>query len=375
MPPEENQNVEDTNVETSTTEASTENIVSEELSIEDQVRVAYEDMQEKEKEDPSEYNRKFQEELDEEEDEAELEKERDKAEAELNDEPLEPPSDWGAEGKESFRKLPKETQIEVKAISDEYQRWRRAEIRQLTDARKFYEDKAVEIEPAIKTIRTFLPRWAAQGLSVEAAFSKMCAFNDLVVTDGDLALESLAKALGKEIEIKNRKKSENSENRVLQTQNFDVRSEVQAVLDERQRVTSIQNFATHIDEVFNGLKNEVNGEGKYLYPDLHSAQIESEIAPIVERLLGSNPNLHAREAILRAYKAIDGRVIPQIQRDDAIPNRTVQRNNLAVAKRAASSVSGSRGGVSQNTLQPARPGESVEESVARTYDQMFNSRN
>lgn len=285
------------------------------------------------------------------------------------EETIDPPSDWDAEGKETFREMPLVAQRQIKRIADEYQKWRRQNASEQARVVKEYEQRVQELEPSLRVVRQFLPRWAAEGMTPEAALSKLAAFNELVIKDPDTALEQLAAATGRQIEIQNRKTPAQQNNSLTQRP-VDVNAEVERVINQRVQQAQVQALAQHIEETHNSLKNEVNAQGKYTYPDFHDPQFESDLVPLVERIMGSNPNLSAEDAILRAYKASGGRVIPQPSAMTTRPMGT-NRNNLAAARRAATSVSGSFGGNSAQ-IPEAKPGESVEETVARTYGYIFN---
>lgn len=294
---------------------------------------------------------------------------RPKKEAQETSDSIEPPSDWDAEGKEVFRTLHPEAQKQTKRIADEYQRWRRQTASEQSKVIKEYETKSQELEPALRVVRTFLPRWAADGITPEAALSKLAAFNELAIKDPDTALEQLAAATGRQIEIKNRQTYQQPQNN-LTPRHVDVNAEVERVINQRMLEAKAQSLAQTIDEAHNSLKNEVNEHGKYVYPDFHDPHFESDLVPLVERILGSNPDLSPKDAIKRAYIASEGRVIPRQSAMTARPTGT-NRNQLAAARRAATSVSGSFGGNSAQ-IPDAKPGESVEETVARTYGYLFN---
>lgn len=367
-----NDEIDDVDVEEELPEESTQT----EMSVEDEVRKAYEEITSEEftsdvPEDVEELpeadsTREESKEVSSNDTQTKRGRGRPKKEAE---ESVEPPSDWDAEGKETFKEMPLVAQRQIKRIADEYQKWRRQNASEQSRVVKEYEQKAQELEPSLRVVRQFLPRWAAEGMTPEAALSKLAAFNELAIKDPDTALEQLAQATGRQIEIKNRQSSQQQNNSLTQPR-VDVNAEVERVINQRLQQAQVQTLAQHIDEAHNSLKNEVNAQGKYVYPDFHDPQFESDLVPLVERILGSNPNLSAEDAISRAYKAAGGRVIPQASAMTTRPIGT-NRNNLAAARRAATSVSGSFGGNSAQ-IPEAKPGESVEETVARTYGYIFN---
>ncbi len=367
-----------------TEEIETQDEVQEEsLSIEDEVKRAYAELTDEDKE-PSELEETFETKDNEsrsdtkEENQASEEttkrprgRPRKAADSEETPEKIEidPPSDWDAEGKETFKELPVVAQQQIKRIADEYQNWRRRTASEQARVVKEYETKSQELEAPLRVIRNFLPRWGAEGMTPESALAKMCAFNELVIRDPDAAIEQLAEVTGRQISIANRKSSE-SQNNSLTQRPVDVNAEVERIINERMVQAQAQTLAQRLDEAHINLKNKVGADGRFQYPDLHSPQFESELVPLVERILGSNPNLTPEVAIERAYKALDGRVITSQTSMTTSPTGT-NRSNGVTARRAALSVSGSYGS-GKASIPEAKPGESIEDTVARTYGYLFN---
>jgi hypothetical protein len=365
-----------------TVEETPEESTTTEMSVEDEVRKAYEEItgEESTSDVPDDVEEVPEQESNNQESQEVQSSEtpkrgrgRPRKEPEQPVESVDPPADWDAEGKETFRELPAVAQKQIKRIADEYQKWRRQNASEQTRVVKEYQSKAEELEPALRVVRGFLPRWAAEGMTPEAALSKLAAFNELAIKDPDTALEQLAAATGRQIEIKNRQTQSQPQNNSLTQRPIDVNAEVERVINARIQQAQVQTLAQAIDDAHNSLKNEVNGLGRYSYPDFHNPQFESDLVPLVERILGSNPDLDPKEAIRRAYIASGGRYFGGNTQNGATTTRPVgtNRNNLAAARRAATSVSGSFGGNSAQ-IPEARPGESVEETVKRTYGYIFN---
>ena len=122
-----------------------------------------------------------------------------------------------------------------------------------------------------------------------------------------------------------------------------------------------------IQEAFEGLRDEDNGAGKYVRPDLHDPDFLQRIQPLVLARAKANPSRPWREHFERVYIAEGGRIIPKLT---ATTTKLNQRNGAA--KRASSYNSGSVG-VEEIDLDP-RPGETAEETTRRAYAALMGGR-
>jgi hypothetical protein len=285
---------------------------------------------------------------------------------EESDDDIDPPSDWSAEAKEWFRACKdRDAKKEHRRIADEFQRWRKKQITEIRTTQIQLDEDKSQVSDCVKVVSKWLPRWGVNGATPEKAITQLCAFNELVITDTAAAIEQLAKSAGLKIQIEGRtnKKSENSTHVPL----VDVENHVNTVLEARLQQAShqqrAQSVVSEVNQALEGLSNEVNELGKYVYPDFHNLEFQrNEIEPLAQGIWRANPNLSAKDVLLRAYRAANGRVLPK---QNPATARLNGARKTELAKRAASSISGSFGR-SQEDVEFV-PGESVEETTARIY--------
>ncbi len=273
-----------------------------------------------------------------------------------------PPSDWTAEAKEEFRRLPKTAQKEIARVASQYEKYRKQTINEFSEKEKTLLAKEKEIDSIRTTISRFIPIWGKQGLTPEAALTEIATFYADLLKDPDAALEDVAKKVGRKIQIEGRKQQKNPDpmlqellSRVQNIENSTVSSRQNAQLEQAQQLVG------SIDQAFVSLKEQTNSQDRYIYPDLHREDfVKNDLEPLVIGLARANPNLSWQENIKRSYIAAGGRVIP-----NASPTTTKLNGVNRAAQRAATSLAG-LGSSSDSELVPFIPGESVEDTVRRT---------
>lgn len=275
-----------------------------------------------------------------------------------------PPNDWSAEGKQFFKKAPKEVQKEWKRVSDEFQKWRQPLVNQLNQQQAQLEQAYEEVQGVRQVVSRFLPRWGVQGLTPEQAISQMCSFNELCYQDQSKALHSLAASLGKKITIEGEKPGEQPKQQdpIL----LNLAKDVQDIKQERTRSQQYytaqqrQAFADELDTALESLMEETVEDGSYKFPDLHSIEFQrTQVEPLVRAILEANPNKDPTAAIRQGYLAAGGRVIRTSSA------KTTKLNGTSdAARRASASVPGGGSG-SQSVELEYIPNESVEQTVRR----------
>lgn len=303
--------------------------------------------------------------------EAEKPKRRSKKEkaekVETETEDVDAPGSWKAEAKEWFKTQPKEFQKETKRISDEFDRWRRAEVATITKAKSEVDAYHGELREILTLADRLIPAWGKAGINTIKATHDLFKFNEKVIKDPDAALEELAAKTGRKITIEGRQTKNTP-----QPQNIDLRTvdeRVTQVLGTHHRTQQHAQIVSEVENVLEALRSDVNDAGKYIYPDLHDSDFEASLQPLVEGITRSNPNLSYKDIILRAYKAQEGRIIPRTTPMTAKLNGNAR---LATVKKASSSVSGSYA-VEADEIPEASKGETPEQTVARIYGH-FTSR-
>lgn len=288
------------------------------------------------------------------------------------EEEIAPPNDWTAQAKEWFKTQPREYQAETKRVADQFQSWRQKELGRIKSEAENLANLHSEVSGAVEVVRRFLPVWGVTGKTPEAALTELCTFNDLVIKDPETALKNLAKAVGRDITINN---PQNRQEAPKQDFNYsDVYNRVKTDLSNEQAQYENLRRAQAVEQETNAalaeLQNEVNDQGRYIYPDLHDVGFQRQLEPLAISIYRANPNLAWKDVLLRAYKGSDGRVLPR-----TIPTAKLNgnaSNKASFAKRAASSSSGSYGAGMVEDLDFI-PNESVEDTVARAF-KLHNNR-
>lgn len=277
-----------------------------------------------------------------------------------------PPTDWTAEAKEEFRKLPKVAQKEIARVATQYEKYRKQTINQVTERERELQAKEKEIDSIRTTVARFLPVWGKQGLTPESALMEICTFYADLLKDPDAALEDVAKKVGRRIQIEGRKSAQ-AQDPILQQVLERVNNIEKSTNSSRQaqQTQYQQQLVSSIDEAFESLKEQVNSADRYMYPDMHDESfVKNDLEPLVIGLARANPNLSWQENIKRSYIAAGGRVIP-----NASPTTTKLNGTNRAAQRAATSISG-MGDSAASADVPFIRGESVEDTVRRTVAAM-----
>ena len=274
-----------------------------------------------------------------------------------------PPNDWSAEAKQWFKQQPKEAKAETKRIADEFQNWRKKTINEIRSTEKALEQERSEISDCVKIVGRWLPRWGLKGVTPEQAITQLCTFNELAIKDTRSAIRELATRAGISVKIE----GEGSENsgKIQPTVLEDVDNRVNNAINSRLGAISHQQQAAtlkaEIDAALDELTNEMGEAGRYVYPDFHNLEFQrNDIEPLAQGIWRANPNLTAKDMLLRAYKAAGGRVLPKMTA------RLNGNRKTELAKRAASSISGSFARTSEDDIEFV-PGESIEDTVRRVY--------
>ena len=300
----------------------------------------------------------------------------DKRQKGVEEEDILPPTDWNAESKEWFKSQPKELKPalkEIKRISDAFQGYRQKAVQRIRDAEAQIQAKMPRIENALKVVDQWLPRWGARGQTAESALMELCAFNDLIDTNPVAAIQKIARAKNVSVSFGSGSGVQQSQNNYGSNERVDltqltnhVTNNVASRFQQQQMQVQATQFAKHIDDTLDGLKNETNGSGKYIYPDFHDESfLMREIEPLAQGIIRANPNLPIKDVLTRAYKAAGGRIIPKTS-----PTTAKLNGKQTTARRANSSVpSGFSGDIDSDFLD-IKPGESVEDTVKRVYSHL-----
>lgn len=277
-----------------------------------------------------------------------------------------PPTDWDADGKEEFRKFPKTAQKNIARISSAYEKWRKQEINKIGDHERTLLAKEREIDGIRTVVQRFLPIWGSEGITPEQAITQICTFFTKCGQDPDAAILELAQSLKRDVEIKNK-----ATNGIVHDPAFrELQSTVQSLAGthrsqaESARDSHLQHVANRFDSAHENLKEQVNSEGKYIFPDLHDEEfVQQNVGPLAIGIAKANPNLAPEDVIKRAYRAAEGRVIPNTTPTTAKLNgRTTE-----AARRASASIPGNASGSSIGGDLEVIPGESVEQTVRRAF--------
>lgn len=280
------------------------------------------------------------------------------------------PQSFNAEAKEWFNQLPEEFEEgkkEFHRIASEFDKWRIKSVNELKEAQRQVSIEREPVRGVLDVVNRFLPRWGAVGKTPEAAVSELCAFNELVITDPDAALETIAKKTGRQIEIKNRANSsqnnQSQPNYSLQDVQEHARQGVRTELQTLSQQNLVNQLTEGCGQAIEEIQSEVNDQGRYMFPDFHDVAFQRQLEPLAQGIARANPEIGWREILLRAYRGAGGRVIPRTTPQTAKPNG---QNNVNIARRARSSIAGNQAGNYQEL--PFIPNEKVEDTVRRAFE-------
>ena len=290
---------------------------------------------------------------------------------------IEPPHVYDAKGKEAFRTWPKEVQQNMRRLADQWNGHTKKMADELKGQRQQVEHERNEVlverqrySGLETTLLPYAKEWSKRGISTSQGIAELAAFNDLVERDSEQAILALARSRGVEIEIKNPK----SKQGVAQQPQLDYQQIYSQVKQDltRDQQKAAENYqrtavANEVDSALSSLQNELNEGGQYIYPDLHDNDFHKRLHPAIVGLKHANPNLPWTELLRRAYRSVDGRVIPR--KSTAKPNLN---GTLDAARRAASSKPGSSNGTMD--MWKAKPGETHATSASRAWDLLTKAR-
>ena len=258
---------------------------------------------------------------------------------------IELPQGWTAEGKEWLRTQPKEAIAEHTRIDKEMRSYFTRGAQEVAAKREEYERGLAENRAMLEAIRPHLTEWGINGLTPAEAISQLGAFQTVCKQDPVRAVMTLAHNLGVDLG----KVATGEVRPGTQTQQRDpaleaLASEVQYLRQwrEEQEQQRLGSVASEIDREFSAMQNAVE-EGKYVYPDLHNPQFVQTLEHLAAQINRTTPGLGWRDLLERAYLAAGGRRNSSSwSPSNGQAPRLDKQKHLEQAKRASSSVSGSR---------------------------------
>lgn len=292
-------------------------------------------------------------------------------------EKLEPPTSWKVDKKEWFNKQPREVQEEVS------RRWKEIEGHTTKVWQDLQREKTRHAE-VNQVVDQYMPKLGMKGVSPGAAVRQLFAAHEYLmrspvealgdlVTDLNVDVGQLAEYLqsGK-VQPKQNGSQQNQGLTItpetLQTQiQQGVQSTLQAQIAQQQQQAGAQQILA--------VKNQVDANGSYLYPELHDDNyLMTRVKPLVESLGKSQPTLPVSEMVKRAVHTL--RVMDGKANGTPSPNgqrlQTNNSNDIAKARAASVSVKGrGKPGIPNISTQP-RPGESVRETIERAYSSLYD---
>ena len=291
----------------------------------------------------------------------EASKEKEEKAPEVTEE-VKPPQSWTAAGKEWFNKQPVEARKELAKRTKElethtYKVWEEA-----NKIKKNYKDLD-------ETLAPFEREWNLRGFTRAQMVLSLAQSQKMLSQDPEAGLDYIAKSYGTSLEeiVKKRLEQGGEEGRdygsdaqadaalqQLQNQVQYLQAEL-AKQNQGQNQARIQSVVSELHSV----RDEVDGTGRYVFPELHDRSFALSLGPVYTGLLQSQPGLTPREALVKAYTAMTGKV----------PNRAQSIPTADRARKASLSVRGGSRPTAARTLD-VDPGESTEDTVFRTAREM-----
>lgn len=277
---------------------------------------------------------------------------------------IEPPARWPVAKKEWFNKQPKEAQEEIS------KGWNEIE----SHATKVFQEAAREKQSAAnvnKILSHYRSEWGLKGITDEQAIAELCATQDninknpvetiaLIMKKRGVSPQALANYLSGNGETRQMSNLPPEFNELTKTV-----KELKDSLSSREQAFHEQQLQQAVAEV-EGVMRETNAQGQYLYPELWEETYRERAKPLVEDLRKTH-GLSWSEATRKAInviRQIDGRPSPSSN-----GSRLSTRDELQKVKAASVSIK-SRGSATIPTRTPAKAGESVRETLERTYAEL-----
>lgn len=277
---------------------------------------------------------------------------------------LSPPERWPVESKEEFHKLPPVAQKEVLSF------WNGIE----SHTTKLWQDLNREVDQnreVNEIVAHYLPGWNVKGITKAQAIAELCAAQDYLIKSPIEGVARIMQKTGVTLEQLEDFASGGGA-RASQSQQGQVSSQLTA--DEVRRIIqeSLQQQTAHGElesaraEVV-AVRDELDSEGRYKYPELHDASYIERVKPLVEDIRRTQPGISWAEATkkgVNTLRILEGRA-PSINGSPSPSNPRLSRENEIASVRAASVSVRGRGGAAPK-IAVAKPGESIEESLRTT---------
>lgn len=282
---------------------------------------------------------------------------------------IEPPARFPVEKKEWFNRQPREVQEEVTKGWGEIESHTTKMWQELNRQSQRYG----QLE---QVVNHYLPQWGMRGMTDVQAISELCAAQDMIIKDPLKAYDLMLRKSGitpeQLYEYRNGNGAQNVQPAPQPQNNFLTREELLRTLAERDQFIQGQSALGAAQAEIRQVQNELNSEGGYLYPELHSEAHLQRVKPLVEDLRKTQPGISWAEATKRAVhtlRLLSGNVGSPSSNGSRLP----QQSDIERARAASVSVRPRGNGVIPTTTR-AKPGESARES-AEAVLAMFNNQN
>lgn len=228
-------------------------------------------------------------------------------------EKIDPPATWTVEGKEWFNRQPPEIKREFAKRAGDMERQFHKISGEIAEKRKHYG----EVDEIIAPVKE---QWAMRGLTPASAIRSFVAAQQLLDRDPVAGLMTMARSYGltfsqlAEAEAGGQRgyqPQQNAENPhllQLETRLNQLEAEKQAAF-EAQRQQTTQRILSELHTV----RDETDAYGRYVRPELHDADFQQRMVPVVRGLAQSSPQANPRDLVLQAYVALSGNATPRVQ--------------------------------------------------------------
>lgn len=336
-------------------------------SVSETVRRAYEELQQGKQEEGKQQEEGRQEVLEQPETATDESKEQEAVAAETpknggksaDSENIAPPQRWSAESKEWFNKLPPQAKKEFAKAAREQEAYFTNVAQQLAAVRKEYQ----ELDEITKV---YGPTLHERGLSVTQAIREFFAANHALEKEPVAALKRIMAAKGVTVDqLRDGDEPSGKPSKAENEQIALLRSELEQLkLKEYERESYTREQAvTSIADEFSQVRDQQDGQGRYLYPKMHEPGFMQGLKPLVIALRESHPEISWGEALKRAYHFREG-TPAYTQQPNFSPQQQQQQSQPKINNRAraVSTAMRTSGGNAVNLGEVKTP-KSIEETV------------
>lgn len=292
--------------------------------------------------------------------------------AEASEAPIEPPHHFPVPLKEKFLKLPRDVQQRAVEMFTGLEQNVTQRLHQTAELQRRHQGIDAVMSRYGKT-------WIKEGFSDEQFIAESAETWQGLRNDPVGTLAKIAQAAGVSpddiAEAMNGGGQQRRNFSQPQAQTGLTPEQVRAILREERETQARQSLQQTAKAEALALMNERDQNGTYKYPELWDQSFQARVQPLVDYHLASQPGISFGEAVKRAVYTSRGQPLPgnSTPGTQSGTGSRLTPQEIQAAKLASTSVR-SRGNGVQHVMSDVKPGESVRESAAAAYRELFGNK-